>query len=134
MENIGYPELKSEMCEVFTRFGKPCPFMAKQYVPNAEKMACNRHTEVCRRLYSEYKDICETSLDKRCTQGMSKRELNTIKKHIEECMKHRILFTYDCCSNKTDRGHAYIIHTLNSRLRKCNDILEDRKEERRSKK
>ena len=128
MENIDYDTLKNSMCEIFTNHGHICPHVARYYDANVDKMTCGKHKEVCRRLYSEYKNACK---DTRCVSSMSKREINDIKKVLEECVTRRVSFTHSCCDNKIDRGHAYMLYRLNNRIEQCNEILETRKQDKK---
>jgi hypothetical protein len=58
---------------------------------------------------------------------MSKAELKSARKVLEECLKRRINFTYQCCNNLIDVGHAYMIVNLNRKLEDCDYFLYERK-------
>lgn len=116
MENIDYDTLKESMCEIFTKHGHRCPFVAKYYDKTTDKMACGKHKEVCRRMYDEYKSACQIV---ECSSDMSKRQFKDAKKILEECIKRRVEFTYSCCDNKIDKGHALNLHLLNKKLERC---------------
>lgn len=132
MEHIPYETLKSSMCELFTKHGHVCPYIAKYYDENTDKMTCGKHKPVCRKLYDDYKAMCGNI--KKCSLNpeyeMSSREIKDVKLVIGECIKQRIDFTHTCCNNRIDAGHAYFLYKLNSEMEKCNTKLKEKRSHR----
>lgn len=122
----------SKLCEIFTAYGHKCPNIATGYDPNFGKSGCGKHLPVCRRLYKEYKDICNDS--DRCVDGMSKAELNATRKTLDECIKRRVLFSAHCCDGVIDQGHAEYLVGKGRRRAYCDRLLDEHKQRQKQRK
>ncbi len=112
---------ETSRCEMHTKDGNKCQYVAKTYDEITKKQVCIIHSRVCRNLYKEYKTVCNKVWKKKCNKKTSITELNNYVKWAKECQRRRIEFVPKCVVESMDQSHYYAIKKMSDIIDKCED-------------
>lgn len=120
------PAKPGTVCDAYTKQGMPCPHRAKLIHQETGHAVCRKHLPMCRRLYKDYKEVCNQVWSEKCLRGMSNTELFNIMEQAEVCRSYRVMFQNQCCDG-IDRGHKGAIDKMEKISNACARELSHRR-------
>lgn len=99
-------------------FKKTKNVIKKQLITSPMK----KHAGYCSQASRHYKGVCNRVWNTRCTDQMTKSQLNKIVKDAKECARLRSKVTRECFNGKTDPGHSGAIAKMGLISSHCSKV------------